>query len=209
MPVQDSAPTTKILSLESHKRNNIAYIEDDVLVTSAGNNVVFLHLPDLAKRYMAGLDGGGIGAIAVHPSRKFLAVAEKCRHRAPNVYVYSYPQLALVKVKRKGREGVWSRWAIALPPSVCRVYSHPQVALFDSARPFLLLLLLLPFQVMREGTEHAYSALSFNDKGDMLASVGGHPDYLLTLWNWEEESIVLRSKAFSQVRGGEQGGGGP
>ena len=53
---------------------------------------------------------------------------------------------------------------------------------------------------MRDGTERAYSALSFNEKGDMLASVGGYPDYLLTLWNWEEESIVLRSKAFSQVR---------
>ena len=53
---------------------------------------------------------------------------------------------------------------------------------------------------MREGTERAYSSLAFNDKGDMLASVGGYPDYLLTLWNWEEEDIVLRSKAFSQVR---------
>jgi hypothetical protein len=28
--------------------------------------------------------------------------------------------------------------------------------------------------------------------------VGGWPDYLLTLWSWEEEAIVLRSKAFSQ-----------
>lgn len=55
-------------------------------------------------------------------------------------------------------------------------------------------------QVMREGTERAYSSLAFNDKGDMLASVGSYPDYLLTLWNWEEEAIVLRSKAFSQVR---------
>lgn len=59
---------------------------------------------------------------------------------------------------------------------------------------------ILPLtQVMREGTERAYSALAFNDKGDMLASVGGYPDYLLTLWNWEDEAIVLRSKAFSQV----------
>jgi len=96
--LQEAVPTAQILSLESHKRNNIAYIEDDVLVTSAGNNVVFITLSDMTMKYMPGIDGGGIGAIAVHPSRKFLAVAEKCRHRAPNVYVYSYPQLVLVKV---------------------------------------------------------------------------------------------------------------
>lgn len=45
------------------------------------------------------------------------------------------------------------------------------------------------------------SALCFNDAGDQLASVGSWPDYLLTLWRWQEESIVLRSKAFSQVCG--------
>ena len=32
----------------------------------------------------------------------------------------------------------------------------------------------------------------------MLASVGGDPDYMLTLWDWKKESTVLRSKAFSQ-----------
>ncbi len=54
-------------------------------------------------------------------------------------------------------------------------------------------------RVMRSGTDRAYSALAFNARGDMLASVGDYPDYLLTLWNWDEESIILRSKAFSQV----------
>ena len=34
--------------------------------------------------------------------------------------------------------------------------------------------------------------------GKLLASVGGDPDYMLTLWDWKEEKIVLRSKAFSQ-----------
>ena len=28
--------------------------------------------------------------------------------------------------------------------------------------------------------------------------MGGYPDFWLTVWNWETESIVLRSKAFSQ-----------
>lgn len=31
-----------------------------------------------------------------------------------------------------------------------------------------------------------------------MASVGSDPDYMLTLWDWKQEKIVLRSKAFSQ-----------
>ena len=53
-------------------------------------------------------------------------------------------------------------------------------------------------QVLRAGTERAYSALAFDVKGETLASVGSFPDFLLTLWDWREESIVLRAKAFSQ-----------
>ena len=32
----------------------------------------------------------------------------------------------------------------------------------------------------------------------LLASVGGYPDYMLTVWDWTKQSIVLRTKAFSQ-----------
>jgi len=32
----------------------------------------------------------------------------------------------------------------------------------------------------------------------MLASISGGPDYMLTVWNWRQELIMLRCKAFSQ-----------
>ena len=54
---------------------------------------------------------------------------------------------------------------------------------------------------MREGTEQAYSDLDFSSAtsdGKLLASVGSNPDYMLTVWDWRQEKIVLRSKAFSQ-----------
>eukprot|EP00798_Chlamydomonas_sp_ICE-L_P007462 gene7462-603_t len=141
--------TENILSLDALKRGNICFIEEDVLMTAAGCNVVFLKLPNMEQEFLPGLDGGGIGALAVHPSRKFFAVAEKCRYHNPNIYIYTYPTKTLVRA-------------------------------------------------MRLGTERAYSALAFNDRGDMLASVGSYPDFLLTLWNWDEEGIILRTKAFSQ-----------
>ena len=49
------------------------------------------------------------------------------------------------------------------------------------------------------GTEQLYSHMDFSPgNGHLLASVGGNPDYMLTVWDWQKESIVLRSKAFSQ-----------
>jgi hypothetical protein len=32
-----------------------------------------------------------------------------------------------------------------------------------------------------------------------LVSVGGDPDYMLSVWDWKNETIILKSKAFSQV----------
>ncbi|KAF5842039.1 hypothetical protein DUNSADRAFT_9608 [Dunaliella salina] len=145
----DVLKTAHILSLDALRRNNIWYIENDKIVTAVGSNVVFLCLPTMEQQYLPSLDGGSVGAVAVHPTRKFLAVAEHCRYRSPNIYIYSYPDLKLRRV-------------------------------------------------LQNGTERAYSSLAFNERGDQLASVGTWPDYLLTLWSWETEAIVLRSKAFSQ-----------
>ena len=45
----------------------------------------------------------------------------------------------------------------------------------------------------------SYSHMTFScGDGDLLASVGGHPDFMLTVWDWASESTILRSKAFSQ-----------
>ena len=50
-----------------------------------------------------------------------------------------------------------------------------------------------------DGTEEMYSHMDFSPgDGKLLASVGGNPDYMLTVWDWEREKTVLKSKAFSQ-----------
>lgn len=40
--------------------------------------------------------------------------------------------------------------------------------------------------------------MAFNSSGDKIATLGSSPDYMLAVWDWEEELIVLRSKAFGQ-----------
>lgn len=55
------------------------------------------------------------------------------------------------------------------------------------------------YRILRNGAEKVYADVGFNAKGDKLVSVGGDPDYMLSVWDWKNESIILRSKAFSQV----------
>ncbi|NXS53149.1 CFA44 protein, partial [Brachypteracias leptosomus] len=58
---------------------------------------------------------------------------------------------------------------------------------------------LRPYRILRgSGTEEAYVFGDFNNAGTLLATVGSSPDYMLTIWDWKQEKIVLSSKAFSQ-----------
>ncbi|XP_062982990.1 cilia- and flagella-associated protein 44 [Elgaria multicarinata webbii] len=57
---------------------------------------------------------------------------------------------------------------------------------------------LRPYRILRGGTEEAYAFADFNRSGTLIATVGSSPDYMLTVWDWKQEKIVLRSKAFSQ-----------
>ena len=54
------------------------------------------------------------------------------------------------------------------------------------------------YRILRGGTEKAYSYVDFSPDGKLLSSVGAEPDFMLTLWDWKQETITLRSKAFSQ-----------
>ncbi|VDP90136.1 unnamed protein product [Echinostoma caproni] len=63
------------------------------------------------------------------------------------------------------------------------IYRYPQLDLY---------------RLLSEGTQKEYSSCEFSPDGEMLAVVGSDPDYMLTLWEWRNEQIVLRAKAFSQ-----------
>ncbi|KAH9568465.1 hypothetical protein CY35_03G078300 [Sphagnum magellanicum] len=54
------------------------------------------------------------------------------------------------------------------------------------------------YKTLEDGTESYFSAANYNLEGSQLATVGGHPDYLLTVWDWENVTMILRCKAFSQ-----------
>ncbi|XP_033126041.1 cilia- and flagella-associated protein 44-like [Anneissia japonica] len=129
------------------KHHNLLMLDGNTLLFIAGNMVQLLNIVTKEQKYLRSTSGGGIGAIAVHPSGKYFAIAEK--GVLPNINIYEFPSLRL-------------------------------------------------YRILREGTETAYAHIDFNPSGTLLASVGSSPDFMLTLWNWTEEMIMLRSKAFSQ-----------
>lgn len=55
-------------------------------------------------RYIYGRDGAGVGAVAVHPHRTCIAVAERNYVGGPNIYIYTYPALELTNVLVGGTE---------------------------------------------------------------------------------------------------------
>ena len=54
------------------------------------------------------------------------------------------------------------------------------------------------YRILRQGTVKGYAFLDYDPSGSLIASLGSAPDYMLTIWDWREEKIVLRTKAFSQ-----------
>ena len=54
------------------------------------------------------------------------------------------------------------------------------------------------YRICKLGTETMYAHVEFSNTGNMLASLGGEPDYTLTVWDWIKQKVILKAKAFSQ-----------
>ncbi|CCW64289.1 unnamed protein product [Phytomonas sp. EM1] len=46
------------------------------------------------------------------------------------------------------------------------------------------------------GCLKGYAACAFNKAGTRIATVGSSPDYTLSIWDWSQQSMILRSKCF-------------
>lgn len=101
-PAGPSVPLSHAFGFDVERLFNVTYLTETVLIHAVGNTVQMLDLETMKTTYLPGLDGGGIGAVAVHPSRERFAVCEK--GRSPAVYVYSYPSLEVEAVLRGGAE---------------------------------------------------------------------------------------------------------
>ena len=116
--------------------------------------------------------------VKTHPCKEFFAVAEKGNY--PDIIVYEYPSLRPYRILRGNFDKDALSWAVF--PKLCLCFTHDNVLTCTSVG----------------GTEKAYSCVDFNQDGKLVASVGSSPDYMLTLWNWRQEEVILSCKAISQ-----------
>lgn len=55
---------------------------------------------------------------------------------------------------------------------------------------------MTPISICRNGTERSYSSIDYTADGLLMASQGGNPDYMITIWNWQQSEVVLKCRAF-------------
>jgi hypothetical protein len=73
--------------LKSDVKQNIFYLDDQTVVYPCGHNVVIFNMDDKSQKYISGIEGSeGITAMALTPSKKFLAVCERAERAICCVY---------------------------------------------------------------------------------------------------------------------------
>jgi len=163
---------------------------------------------DLQKMYARAQTTSGDGSTPSNFLTLFHSFGYECLKRA-NLHVLdethvlfsagNYIQIlnletkALTYLPTVGGRGIGS---IAVHPSrkyfaVGEQGFEPHILIFEY--PSLKL-----YRICRKGTETSFAYLSFSPDGEKLASLGSTPDYMLTIWDWRREKIILRSKAHGQ-----------
>ncbi|XP_067625340.1 cilia- and flagella-associated protein 44 [Eurosta solidaginis] len=49
---------------------------------------------------------------------------------------------------------------------------------------------------LEKAAKTCFTCGSYNSTGDLFASQAGYPDFMLTIWRWQDGHVVLRSKSF-------------
>ena len=65
----DGTALYRVLGVNQNSRGNLALIEDDVLIYVSGNATIFENVTQNTRDYVLCIDDGGVGCVAVHPSR--------------------------------------------------------------------------------------------------------------------------------------------
>lgn len=156
----------QIFGLKADVGAAVAYVDDQTVVYPAGHTVVVYNADEKRQKFVAGTEGtAGITALALAPSRRFLAVAERGNRGLISVF-----DLKTLK-KRKVLAGLGSTGAPSADPS-----ASPAGPLSGRAAP-------------------ACVWLEFSADGQLLLAQGGAPDWVLTCWNWAKGKAVASIRA--------------
>ena len=76
-----------LFGLKGDVKQNLFFIDDQTVLYPCGHNVVIYNIDDRSQKYIAGIEGSeGISALALSPSKKFLAVCERAERAICSVF---------------------------------------------------------------------------------------------------------------------------
>ena len=58
-----------VFGVDSSRKGNMNFIEHDTIIYATATAVVFQHVSTSAKEYLMSIGDGGVGCVAVHPTR--------------------------------------------------------------------------------------------------------------------------------------------
>lgn len=94
------------IGVNSDKRQNFLFIDEETFVYYSGLIFGVSSIATKTNKIFPSIDGGGIGAIAVHTEKQIVAVGEKGRN--PNIYIYSHPIYEIIATLSGGTERGYS-----------------------------------------------------------------------------------------------------
>ncbi len=107
-----------ILGMDTSRIDNLKYVDNSTVMYVSGNALCFMNVSESGigkRKFLFDLDCRGIGCFALHPSRNNIAVGEL--GDSPSIYVYSYPELDLIQVLKKGTTRGYSCMAFSMNQS--------------------------------------------------------------------------------------------
>jgi uroporphyrinogen-III synthase len=66
-------------------------LDADHVIFVSGNTYQILNTKTMEKKIYFSHSGGGVGAVCVHPTKKYFAVGEKGLY--PCIFIYGYPEM--------------------------------------------------------------------------------------------------------------------
>jgi WD domain, G-beta repeat len=166
----------------------VEYLEPNVILTVGGNCALILDFRETGLQYTTASQTATNETAADNET-----TSAQCHDDSKTSGIAALPQPHVTVLQTPG--SVATR-AVAVHPSgkyfaVAGAGNKPDIIIYSY--PELKLQ-----KTLRRGTEREYSDVVFNPAGNLLASVGAAPDFLLTVWDWDKELIMLHAKAFSQ-----------
>ena len=147
--------------LKGDVNNNVLYIEDNVVAYPCGHNVIVYYINEKMQRFIPGIEGSqGITALALSPSRKYLAVCEKSTNAICTVY--NIGRFLEIPVEKRTQS------IFDVPIKKRKILCSPD----DPAKEFV----------------SADFCAKNNER--QLVTVSAKAEARITIWNWDKQRIL-------------------